>query len=125
MIYERKSDGPLIGCVLILSLVGCSGEYDRTIEFSEMPGLNQFAMLIPADLGRDEMVVAAKDKCGNNDICSIFGWRNKVDMARALPMTDRELKTLSFSYTINRTTGFERSLWNCDIYPKKNRDECL
>lgn len=122
----------LVMAVLIFSLTRCiSGLDDDTgispngYEFIEIRGLNNYAMIVPAEANADEMVVAAKEKCGERDICLVLGWQNRADVARALPMTDNELSKLVFNFSINRNTGHEEALWNCDVFPNKRGKACL
>lgn len=94
-------------------------------EFVSMPGLANYAMIIPPDAKTDALVIAAKDKCGDQDICMVHAWQNKADMARAFPMTDKELASVAFSFSINRTTGHEKALWNCAVFKTKKGNDCL
>lgn len=117
--------------VIILALGWCASNNEPAtpnadeISFIDMPGLANYAMYIPAGTDPDKLVDSAKSKCGTQEICSVFGWIDRNDMARMLPMTDREVETQTFKYGVNRTTGFEQRLWDCRLYPGKKGDECL
>lgn len=135
MTERNDSKAKSIGCSLVLGLVlavgliGVFSEEDASppggIEFVEMPGLANFAMIIPAGMAADKLVDLAKDKCGTNEICSVFAWKSRNDVARTMPMTDREYRAMQFQYSVNRNTGFEERLWNCKTYPAKKGDDCL
>lgn len=94
-------------------------------EIRAMPGLNNFAMIIPPAADPAKLPLQAKQHCGEEAVCSVFGWASEFDAARAFPMTDREAAAMLFSYGINRKTGHERVLWNCERYPRADKAECL
>ena len=93
-------------------------------EFRELPGQNRFVMILPdeADPGRWKLV--AKDKCGAVDFCQIFAWTDAVEAPQTFPMTDREVETMAFSYSVNRNSGHEQALWDCDRFARDRADEC-
>ncbi|MCC6478060.1 MAG: hypothetical protein IT552_02485 [Sphingomonadaceae bacterium] len=131
---KAKSKNQAIGCavllglVLFISLVIALGNGDNSgsdIKFRQMPGVANYAMIVPVGANADDLVTAAKDQCGEQEICRVLGWQNEADMARAFPMTDNEVGSLVFNYGINRTTGYEQALWNCKIFVTKKGDECL
>lgn len=112
----------------VLALAACDGQVAEPNapepEFRSLPGLNNWAMIIPADLPSDEWRAAARDQCGSADFCGVYGWANPTDAAQSLPMTDREVAAQIFAYSVNRTTGFEQALFDCTRVEPENRDEC-
>jgi hypothetical protein len=52
-------------------------------------------------------------------------WTDSTKAAASLPMSDAEAASEVFSYSLNRQSGEERSLWNCKVTPRPNRDECM
>jgi hypothetical protein len=101
----------------------CSGK--PAPEFRKLPGLNNYAMIVPTDVAADDLPAIAKEHCGSASHCDVFAWADEAAAARALPMTDREMEALRFHYAVNRDTGFEQLLWNCKVYPRHNSEECL
>lgn len=93
--------------------------------FRDLPGLNNFVMIIPAGLPADRFRDAARDKCGSADMCQVWAWLDAADAARAIPMTDREVASLAFSYSVNRSTGHEQTVWDCDRFPRSSGAECM
>ena len=93
-------------------------------EFRELPGMNNWVMIIPSTLAADQWRAAARAKCGAAEFCQVFGWTDPAEAAQALPMTDRELKAQAFSLSINRTSGNDQTLFDCTRFPRDDRSEC-
>lgn len=90
-----------------------------------LPGLGNFAVQLPADADRAVVEGQARALCGDKTHCSVYGWVDPANVARAMPMLDREVAALTFSYSLNRTTGFERALWDCRRFAGLPADSCL
>jgi hypothetical protein len=122
----KKRNAILAACTL--ALAACGGQVAEPDvskpEFRALPGLNNWAMIIPAEIPSDEWRAAAREKCGSADFCGVYGWNNPTDAAQSLPMTDVEVASQIFSYSVNRTTGYEQALFDCTRVERKNRDEC-
>lgn len=82
-------------------------------------------MIVPAGVGPVELKASAKEKCGEVEFCKVFGWADRASAARALPMTDAEAESQILSYGVNRASGFETFLIDCDRLPKGDGMECL
>lgn len=106
-------------------LGGCSGE--PSAEFITLPGDHVFAMIVSAGTPADDLPGLAKEKCGATDFCKVLGWNDRAKAARSMPMTDSEVASQVFHYTLNRNTSFEQLLWNCTSYPEKkgNPSQCM
>jgi hypothetical protein len=122
----KKRNAILAACTL--ALAACGGQVAEPDvskpEFRALPGLNNWAMIIPADVPSDNWRSAAREKCGSAGFCAVYGWDNATDAGQSLPMTEREVSSQIFSYSVNRTTGFEQSLFDCTRVERKNREEC-
>ncbi len=66
-----------------------------------------------------------REECGTRSFCKIMGWTDPAYEPRGFPMTDREVSAMTFSYSLNRDTGYEQVLWNCDIYKDVDSSGCL
>lgn len=67
----------------------------------------------------------ARDICGSRPFCKVGAWTDETLLPRGFPMTDREVAGQVFSYTLNRDTGFEQSLWRCALFPQPSPDLCF
>lgn len=116
------------GLVLLAAglVAGCGAANDKSAaEFIDLGGIGNYAMVASKAVPADQLVDLAKDKCGQEPMCSVHGWNDKALAPRALPMTDAEVMAQVFSYTVNRNSGFERALWNCKVYPRADADQCM
>jgi hypothetical protein len=125
----------LLAC-LTLPLAGCdtpsikaseteAEETKLTLEFKAISGSEVFATVIPAETAANDLVLAARKKCDEKESCQVFAWKSAANPARALPMTDREVDTMAFRYAFSRSTGYENSNWDCKIWPREDKAECI
>ena len=82
-------------------------------------------MIIPDGAEAPALLAAAKDRCGAAAFCKVLGWTDPTKVAKALPMLDGEAEAVTFSYTFNRATGYEQTLWDCRVFPQADRAQCL
>lgn len=94
-------------------------------EFIVMSGLDNYAMIFPADSDPGAIADAARAKCFGKQICQVLGWTDKADAAPRLPMLDREVEALAFRYALNRNTSYEEVGFACKRLPKAPKDSCL
>lgn len=104
---------------------GAPDDPARPFEFIAMRGENMWAMVAPDDADALSIAEAAKDRCGTNDFCQVRAWSDRISAARALPMTYQETNSQLFSYALNRDTGYEETMWDCERFPQPNADNCL
>jgi hypothetical protein len=107
---------------LVLALAACGGS--SSPEFRQMPGQSVYAMIVPKGADPATLPALAKGQCGTAPQCNVYGWPEGA-AAAALPMTDQEAAALLFSYSLNRSTGYEQAVWNCRVYPRRDRAECM
>ena len=123
---QRRKDAKKLALAALALLVACdSDQGNPAVEFRKLPGLENYAMIASAALPADQWRALAKEKCSALSHCSVFGWTDASEAASGMPLTDREVATRVFSLDINRSTGFDRALWNCKVYPRSNADDCL
>lgn len=84
-----------------------------------------YALTIPPGFAAEKLSGIAKEQCGARSHCSVYGWTDPAQTARALPLTDPEFESLAFRYDLNRSTGFERVLWDCKRFPQPDKGNCL
>lgn len=61
--------------------------------------------------------------CADRTRCKFMGWTEPDAMAFTLPLTPEQMSAMSFSYIRDRSSSFERALWNCDEF--KRRTPCM
>jgi hypothetical protein len=121
----------LIGAAFTLPVLASCGREEapppeiRAPVFAALPGTNNFSLVVPRTLNKDRFPVLAKEQCKDRSPCAIYAWVAPDQPARSLPPSERELMTQAYSYVANRESGFELSLWNCLMYNREDRDECM
>ena len=63
--------------------------------------------------------------CGAKPYCKILVWTDAKAAPYRFPITDDQLQSLSFSYLRNRSAGLDKPLWNCDVYPRPDTNQCM
>lgn len=129
----------IAAALLVMSLAGCSPPAEKQAATAETMAAvpvptgiasrelaNDFyAVQVTSDLASIEFPAVARDQCGSKAFCKVGIWTDAEMMARGFPMTDRELAAMAFQYSLNRETGFEQTLWNCETYPQSDQNSCL
>lgn len=129
-IVQQIAIGATLALVVIVLFESCSGEGDTdapsafTVEPKAIGGLGNYAGAIAEGATPDSLEKAARAVCEGQTHCSVYGWRDASQAASAMPMLEREQAALDFSYTLNRSTGLERVLWNCGVWQGAG-DVCL
>lgn len=67
----------------------------------------------------------ARALCEGQTHCGVFGWADPAQMASAMPMLDREVAALAFSYSLNRASSYEQFLRDCTRWPDPDASRCL
>jgi hypothetical protein len=83
------------------------------------------ALQVRSDTDASAFPTIARDLCGSRDFCKVAVWTEAETTARGFPMSDRELAAMAFQYSINRNTGFEQAMWNCERFPQTDPNACL
>lgn len=67
---------------------------------------------------------AARGLCRGKTFCQVFGFRDATAKPSAMPMTDREVEALIYTYTLNRSSGADDSVADCSFFPTAPKDRC-
>jgi len=63
--------------------------------------------------------------CGSRDFCKFMAWTDQRSAPSAYPLTPSQSRSMSFTYSRNRTTGFEEVRWNCSQFKGRQPDQCM
>jgi len=116
--------GVAIVAAIAFGAYSCSGGGDA-VDAQQIAGPGTLAIVVPEGATADQLPELARKQCEGQQICQLFAWSKGQPAATAMPLTDREAASVVFSYSLNRMTGLERSLWRCSAYPRASKDECL
>ena len=92
-------------------------------ETTELAG-NFFVGVASANIGPAAYPDLAREACGSRSFCKVGIWTDPERLPRGFPMTDREVGAQIFMYSLNRETGFEQTLWNCQVVPQSDPANC-
>jgi len=105
-------------------LSSCGADGSSSLQFKKI-GPDIYTVSFPRDVATSKIESAAKSQCGNANICQVLGWNDQSKVAQALPMTDPEVISQVFNFTLNRNTGLEEAKWECGAYPSIPKDRCF
>jgi hypothetical protein len=127
----------LIGCVA-LALGACSAPTTpepteaetpepQPVRFTERREIapRMYAVLIPASSDAAQVEIAARKLCEGATHCSVHGFSDQSLMPTAMPMTDREVSGLVYSYSLNRMSGMDESMWDCATFVVVDPARCM
>lgn len=88
-------------------------------------GAGTFVMLFDKAFSANDFPALAGAVCADRPFCKLFAWSDRARLPTALPLTDAQTATTSFTYLRNRAGNFEKSLWNCAEHRRTNPAECM
>lgn len=96
--------------ILAFLLAACSGS-DKGYTVVMRNGPMVFVLLDPTTPHTEAAWAAiAREACGSAQLCNVKIWTDADKVARALPMTDREVNAIEAAYLVNRKTGADEFL---------------
>jgi hypothetical protein len=63
--------------------------------------------------------------CADKPVCMLLGWTDRGLMPVTANVLPNQADAMAFSYLRNRELGLERTLWNCAIYKRDTKNECM
>ena len=85
----------------------------------------QYILRINRQLDAAQLPMLAQQTCGARPYCKVFAWSDAALMPKSFPVPEAQLSSMAFSYLRNEEQGFEKPLWNCAIYPRTDRKQCI
>ena len=84
-------------------------------------------MIFLVDRKSDAGLLAANalSACTGATYCKVMMWTDRGSVPTALPISDAQLSKLAFSYLRNTSNGYEKALWNCDIFKRPDGAQCM
>jgi hypothetical protein len=92
--------------------------------FSDADG-GQFILAIDPGSDASLLVGLAERTCGDRAYCKVMAWPKGTAMPTRLPVDDSQFGAMAFSYLRNRANEFEKPLWNCAIFPRDDKHQCI
>src|SRR3546814_10242378 len=63
--------------------------------------------------------------CGGRARCRVLGWTDAARTPGGFPIYPGLLDGMAYSYMRDSSTKIERSLWNCEQFPRSNASQCM
>src|SRR3546814_5648138 len=63
--------------------------------------------------------------CGGRARCRVLGWTDAARTPGGFPIYPGLLDGMAYSYMRDSSTTIERSLWNCEQFPRPNASQCM
>jgi Cell Wall Hydrolase len=103
---------------------GVTGPVPSSSSISEGAG-GQFILKIDAGVDPALLPNLAAQTCGTRDYCKLVAWTNSASAPKSFPVGDAQMASAGYSYLRDRTAGFDKSLWNCALFPRPDRKQCM
>jgi hypothetical protein len=85
----------------------------------------QFILTIDRGVDPSLLPNLAAQVCGNRDYCKLIAWTSKAAAPKAFPIDDAQLAAAGFSYLRNKAEGYDKTLWNCALFLRTDRKQCM
>jgi spore germination cell wall hydrolase CwlJ-like protein len=85
----------------------------------------QYILRIDPGLDPAQLPVLAQQTCGTRPYCKVFAWSNPALMPKGFPVAEDQLASMAFSYLRNTDQSFEKPLWNCAVFPRADKKQCI
>lgn len=89
------------------------------------PGGDAFVVVLDRKVSASQFPSLALAACGQKDFCKFMGWTDPHKAPKGFPVSDEQHRALSFSYLRNRSSGFEKTLWNCREFKRPDESQCM
>ncbi len=89
---------------------------------AETKGKDVFILYVDPLLEPEGLRRIAENACGTLKRCKVLAWADQGLMPRGLPLNPQERAALAFSYV---RSGSAKAKWNCALFPRPTKGECL
>jgi hypothetical protein len=87
-------------------------------------GKDIFIIYVDPLLEPDSLSALGARACGALKSCKVLAWTDTALMPRGLPLDRQERTSMAYSY-VRSGSGANKSRWNCSIFPRANKGDCL
>lgn len=86
---------------------------------------NTFLVTLDTSLSPDDWTDFARFSCGERSYCKFIGWTDRLHTGTRLPLEPFQSAGMAFSYLRDKASGFDKPLWNCTLYPRSDKKQCM
>jgi spore germination cell wall hydrolase CwlJ-like protein len=80
---------------------------------------------LPRGQTADGLTTLAAQACGDKPFCRYMAWTDGSKAATSLPLAPAQTAVLGFSYLRDRSSNYEKSLWNCRQFKRADPTQCM
>lgn len=91
----------------------------------EIEGDKGTRMVLEKSGRAEEYLALANAKCAGKSYCKILGWLEGGAIPEVGEVGETGRNSMVFSYLRDTKNGFEKALWNCKIYPRADKRQCM
>lgn len=84
-----------------------------------------FIVALDPKAAPDSYRAMALAACADKPHCVVMGWTDKALIPVTANLLPNQSDAMAFSYLRNREGGFERALWNCGVFLRPVKTECM
>ncbi|MEY3905208.1 MAG: hypothetical protein RIR59_31 [Pseudomonadota bacterium] len=81
--------------------------------------------VVPKSTDTGMLMSLALFSCSVRPYCKVMVWTDARKAPSSLPVADDYLASMAFSYLRNRAAGVDKALWNCDLFPRAEANQCM
>ncbi|MGF7147790.1 spore germination cell wall hydrolase CwlJ-like protein [Sphingomonas zeicaulis] len=93
-------------------------------ELSQQDG-DTFVITLDRGASADSYASLAIKTCGERSYCKVMGWTDAAATPRSPADAEKARASMSFSFLRNREAGFEKPLWNCVQFKRRDPRQCM
>lgn len=86
---------------------------------------NSFLVTLDPRMAADDFPAVALKTCGARVYCKLMAWTDKALTPTGLPLGQRQIAAMAFSYLRDTPRGYEKALWNCGQYKRAAKGDCM
>jgi hypothetical protein len=91
----------------------------------QSPAGDFLIFVVPKSTDSGMMLGLVLSSCSVRPYCKVLVWTDARRAPSKMPVTEEQLASLSFSYLRNRSSGLDKALWNCDLFPRPDNSQCM
>ena len=91
----------------------------------QSPSGDFIAFVVPRNTDPGQLLGLVLSSCSVKPYCKVLVWTDNRRAPTKMPVSDDQLAAMSMSYLRNRSNGLDKVLWNCDIFPRPDPNQCM
>lgn len=91
----------------------------------QSPSGDFIAFVVPKNTDPGQLLGLVLSSCSVKPYCKVLVWTDNRRAPTKMPVSDDQLAAMSMSYLRNRSNGLDKVLWNCDIFPRPDPNQCM